>query len=120
MGWKRKGWLIAAVVVSVVTVVGGIGNLIENDPGPLYGKIVYLVAAVLGAVLVVAGVAIRRQRRRSSSLLIAVGVTPGFPLAAFFWFPPVALLGVLAIGVFLTAVNDYSQLEPTAPQPVGS
>jgi hypothetical protein len=112
--WKTRWWLTAAPLISLVTLIGSVGNLVSEDGGPFFGMAVYLIAAAVGAALVVAGLLMRQDGRRLGSVLIASGVVPGFPLVAFFWFPPVAMVGVVAMAVCLYAAIDYSHRAATS------
>jgi TRAP-type mannitol/chloroaromatic compound transport system permease small subunit len=110
MEWFKTGWwLIAAALIAVALALLGIGNLQGDDGGPLYGKIVAAVIAVGAALLVFAGLGVRRRHRALGSLMIGVGVLPAGLLVVFFWFPPVALIGVLSLGVAITAFVDVER-----------
>lgn len=72
----------------------------------LVGAIAYAVVSVIGLGLVVTGLVVRRKKRSVGSVLIAIGVMPGFPMTIFFWFPPVALVGVFSIAISIMAFID--------------
>ena len=99
----------AAAFIAVGFVFLGIGNLQGDDGGPLYGKVIAAAVAVGAAGLIVAGLAIRRRNTRVGSTLIGIGTLPASLLILFFWFPPVALVGVLAIAVTVIAFNDAAK-----------
>jgi hypothetical protein len=104
--FKSRWWLFAAGFIAAGLVVLGIGNLLADDEGPLYGKIVAAAVAVAAAGLVVAGLTTRRHNGRLGSAMIGIGILPAWLLIIFFWFPPVALVGFLAIVVTIAAFND--------------
>ncbi len=104
--FKDRWWRFAAGFIAVGFAVLGIGNMLEDDGGPLYGRIVAAAVAVAAALLIVAGLIIRRRNRRLGGAMIGVGTLPASVLIIFFWFPPVALVGVLAIVVTVRAFND--------------
>jgi uncharacterized membrane protein YfcA len=56
--------------------------------------------------LIGAGLTIRRRNQRLGSTMIGAGTLPATALILFFWFPPVALVGVLAVVVTVKAFND--------------
>jgi hypothetical protein len=104
--FKERWWRIAAGFIAVGMAFLGIGNMLEDDGGPLYGRIVAAVVAVAAAMLIGAGLTIRRRNQRLGSTMIGVGTLPATGLILFFWFPPVALVGVLAVVVTVKAFND--------------
>lgn len=114
--FRTDWWRILALPLALFVAVAGIGLPFEpqETAGPNWqaGAIAYAVATVLGLGMVVAGLIIRKRNRKTGSTLIAVGVMPGFPMTIFFWFPPVALVGVLSIVISLKAFIDA----PKAPQ----
>lgn len=114
-GW----WRILALPLSLFVVVAGIGNMIEDTEGALNGRIGYAVATVTGLGLVIAGLTIRKKNRKIGSTLIAVGVMPGFPMTIMFWYPPVALIGVLSIVISMTAFIDAPKAPQVVAGPVG-
>lgn len=106
MQWFKSGWWrFAAALVAPILALLGIGNL-EDDGGPLYGRVVAATIAIIAALLIVAGLAVRRRNRALGGGLIAVGVLPGTLLVVFFWFPPVALMGILCVAVLLASIAD--------------
>jgi len=107
--FKDRWWRYAAAFIAVGFVFLGIGNLQGDDGGPLYGKVIAAAVAVGAAGLIVAGLAIRRRNTRVGSTLIGIGTLPASLLILFFWFPPVALVGVLAIAVTVIAFNDAAK-----------
>ena len=94
---KVRWWMVSAGIIGVLMLMLGIGNLIEEDGGPLYGQLVLLGFMVAGAALIVSGLAVGRRDRRTGGKLAGIGVLPGAVGVAFFWFPPAVLVGVLAI-----------------------
>ncbi len=114
--FRTDWWRILALPLSLFVAVAGVGLPFEPEDTAgenwLVGAIAYAVVTVVGLVLVIAGLKIRRRRRRLGSTLIAVGVMPGFPMTLMFWFPPVALVGALSIAISITAFLDA----PKAPQ----
>lgn len=93
----------------------GLGNLTGGDEGPLAGKIAAFVVALAVGGVIISGVRLRLAgRRRLGSGLTAAGVAPASALVVFFWFPPVAALGLLALVVTVKAVSDAMGPEPRA------
>lgn len=107
--FKDRWWRFAAGFLALGFAFLGLGNLLEDDGGPLYGRILAAAVAVAAAALIVAGIVIRRRRRRLGSTMIGIGTLPASALILFFWFPPVALAGLLAIVVTVRAFNDATQ-----------
>jgi len=111
-GW----WRILALPLSLFVAVAGVGLPFESQVTAgehwLTGAIAYAVVTVIGLGLVLTGMTIRKKNRRFGSNMIAVGVMPGFPMTVMFWFPPVALVGVLSIVISIVAFIDA----PKAPQ----
>lgn len=115
--FRTDWWRILALPLAIFTVFAGVGNLApENnlDAGPNWqlGATAYAVVTVVGLGLVVAGLILRKKNRMAGSSMIAVGVMPAFPMTIFFWFPPVALVGVLSIVISTMAFIDA----PKAPR----
>jgi len=115
--FRTDWWRILALPLAIFTVFAGVGNLApENnlDAGPNWqlGATAYAVVTVIGLGLVIGGLIIRKKNRMVGSTMIAVGVIPAFPMTIFFWFPPVALVGVLSIVISTMAFLDA----PKAPQ----
>jgi len=108
MQWtKRNWWVVAAGLMAALQVFGGVGNL-EDDGGPLYGRVAFLSLTVIGAVLVATGIPYRNRDRSIGSTLIGVGVLPSAAGILLFWFPPAVLYGILAIVVAVVAFRDAS------------
>lgn len=106
-------WLRVAAVYGAVVPLLGFGNLTGGDDGPLEGKIAAFTVAVLVGGVIIAGVRLRLAgRRRLGSGLTAAGVAPACLLVMFFWFPPVAVLGLLAMVVTIKATSDALGPEP--------
>ena len=116
--FKERWWLYAAGLIAFGFAFLGIGNMLEDDGGPLYGRIVAAAVAVAAALLIAAGLIIRRRNRRLGSAMIGIGTLPASLLILFFWFPPVALVGVLAIVVTVKAFNDAGK-QRLIEQPAG-
>ena len=102
-----KWWLWSAGLIAVLMVMLGVGNLIEDDGGAIYGRILFAAVLIGGASLVAAGFAARASRPELSNKLVALGVLPGAAGIAFFWFPPAVAVGILAI---MTSVAAYREL----------
>ena len=99
-------WVVAAAVMAGLQAIFAIGNLIEDDGGPLYGQVVLLAVAIGGTILVGVGLAYRMRNRRVGSTLVAIGVLPSVLGILLFWFPPAVLYGLLAIAVVWFASRD--------------
>ena len=108
-----RWWLWSAGLVGVMMVVLGVGNLIEDDGGPLYGRILFAAALIAAAALIGAGIRLRPGRPQLGSRLVGIGTLPGATAIAFFWSPPAVALGVLALATSITAFRNADGL-PTA------
>ena len=113
-----RWWLVAAGLIAIALATFGIGTLLEDDGGPLYGRIVAASVAVALALLIIAGLIVRTRNQARGSNMIAIGVLPGTVLTVLFWFPPVALTGLLSIVVawhaFQDAIKHRGALHPTS------
>lgn len=114
--FRTDWWRILALPLSLFVAFAGVGLPFESQTTAgenwLAGAIIYSVVTVVGLGLVIAGLIIRKKNRKVGSTMIAVGVMPGFPMTIMFWYPPVALVGVLAIVISFMAFSDA----PKAPQ----
>ena len=88
----------------------GVGNLIEDDGGPLYGQILFAAVLIGGAIAIAVGIRLRANRPRQGSRLVAAGVLPGASGIALFWFPPAVAVGVLAVASSIAAWRDADGL----------
>ncbi len=120
--WKTGWWRILAVPLGMFLVFAGIGNALEPETtaGPDWrtGAALYAVATILGLVLVIAGLVVRKRSRKWGSTMIAVGVMPGFPLTIMMWYPPVALVGALSIAISMSAFIDAPKAPQTVAEPI--
>jgi hypothetical protein len=120
--FRTDWWRILALPVSLFITVAGVGLPFEPEEtaGPHWqvGAIAYAVAAVVGLGLVIGGLILRKKNRKMGSSMIAVGVMPGFPMTIMFWFPPVALVGVLSIGVSIAAFIDAPKTPQQLAEPI--
>lgn len=121
--FRSDWWRLLAIPLALFVAVAGVGLPFEPQetagPNWLAGAIAYAVVSVVGLGLVIAGLVVRRRNRKVGSTMIAVGVVPGFPMAIMIWFPPVALVGALAMAISIKAITDapkapQSMLEPIA------
>jgi len=110
---RTNWWLPTAAVIAVLFILLGLGNLAEDDGGPLSGRILAAAATVGAASLTLFGLWLRPRDRRRGGMLVGVGTLPAALLIVFFWFPPVAALGVLALFVAMKAFSDATQ--PASP-----
>lgn len=110
--WWRVGASVIAVGASVIAL-----DIIVNDPGPMWKRLIGFGLLATSVVLVVAGLLLRRRDRRLGSTMVAVGVIPGIAPIVFFWFPPAVAFGLFSIAVFVFAVNDAA--EAGRPSPSG-
>jgi len=99
--WWQVGAVVIAFAASIVAI-----DIIANDPGPMWKRVIGFGVLVTSAALVVGGLAIRRHDRRLGGVLVAVGVTPGIVPIIFFWFPPGVAFGLFSIAVLVFAVHD--------------
>jgi hypothetical protein len=94
---KVRWWMVSAAVIGVLMMMFGVGNLLDPDDGPLYGRLILLAVMTIGAALIVTGLTRLRRGDVTGGRLVAVGVLPGAIGVMFFWFPPALIAGVLAI-----------------------
>lgn len=107
MTWiKANWWIVAAILIAPLEIAFGIGNLIEDDGGPLYGKVLAAVIFVAAGLLTLAGAAVRAHHPVAGNRMVAVGVLPMGAALSIVWFPPAMAVGVLAIGVSVVAFRD--------------
>ncbi len=103
---SSKWWIWSAAVIAVLMLALGVGNLIEDDGGPLWGQIIFAAVLFAGALLIARGIRVRRSSPQLGSRLIAIGVLPGLSGLAFFWFPPAVAVGLLALASSIAAFAD--------------
>ncbi|HSG81084.1 MAG TPA: hypothetical protein VLC48_02445 [Gemmatimonadota bacterium] len=101
-----KWWIWSAGVTGLLMIALGMGNLIEDDGGPLWGQIIFAAVLFAGAVLIASGIWARRSRPELGSRLVAIGVLPGVSGVALFWFPPAVAVGMLALVSSVAAFAD--------------
>ena len=101
-----KWWIWSAGVIGLLMIALGVGNLFEDDGGPLWGQIIFAAVLFAGAVLIATGIWARRSRPRVGSRLVAAGVLPGVSGVALFWFPPAVAVGLLALASSIAAFAD--------------
>lgn len=95
---KTQWWNVSAIVIGVLMLMLGIGDLVSPDnTGPLYGQLILFAVMLTGAGLIVSGLVLVRRNQPRGSKLVAVGVLPGSVGIAFFWFPPAVAVGILAL-----------------------
>jgi hypothetical protein len=111
---KKSWWIYAAGLIGFAMVMLGLGNLFDDDGGPLYGKIVAATVAVAFAGFIFAGLYTREGNRQRGSMMVGIGVLPATVLVSLFWFPPVAAVGLLAIIVAWRAFADAAGLAGAA------
>ena len=109
---KTRWWYISAIVIGVLMLMLGIGNLVDpDDTGPLYGQLILLAVMATGAVLVASGLVLVHRNQARGSKLVALGVLPGSIGIAFFWFPPAVAAGVLALFTSWVAFSSTAKLD---------
>ncbi len=108
--WWQVGAAVIALGASVVAI-----DIITDDPGPMWKRLIGFGLLAASVTLVVAGVVVRRRDRRIGSTMIAVGATPGIAPIVFFWFPPALAFGMFGIAVFVFAVNDATASRRSTP-----
>ena len=104
--FKERWWRMGAGIIAIAVAFFGMGNLFEEDGGPLSGKIIAASVAVVLAGVLIAGLVIRTKNTARGSYMIAIGALPGTILTLVVWFPPVALVGLLSIFVAWNAFRD--------------
>ena len=109
--WIERNWWIAlAVVLAPLEIAFGIGNLVEDDGGPFYGRVLAAVIFVAAGLLTLAGAALRARYAVAGSRMIAVGVLPMGAAVMIVWFPPAMAVGVLAIVISVIAFRDSARI----------
>lgn len=101
-----RWWIWTAAVIAALMAALGVGNLIEDDGGPLYGRLIFAAVLIGAAVLVAAGIRKRSTDVVLGNRMIGLGVLPGSVGIAFFWFPPAAGVGILALVTSVAAFVD--------------
>jgi len=115
---NARWWMWSAATIAVLMVALGVGNLIEDDGGPLYGAIIFAAVLIGGAALVAIGIRKRSSDPSLGNRLIGLGVLPGATGLALFWFPPAVAVGVLAIVTSVAAFRDVEAV-PSASRATG-
>jgi len=113
---KQDWWVLAAPVLAAIAVFLGFGNMVTDDGGPFWQRALAFAVTVAMASVVVVGVALRRRGRALGSLLVGLAVLPGSVLIVFFWFPPVALVGILCAATGIRGIIDYDRRRRVAHQ----
>ena len=108
---KNGWWRLTAGIIAVLLVIFGIGNLVAEDDGPLYGQLLALAVTMAGAALIVAGLSVRARNKKLGSRLVGLGVLPGAGGITLFWFPPAVLVGLVSIATAAFAFGDASRRE---------
>ena len=112
---KTRWWHISAIVIGVLMLILGIGNLVDpDDTGPLYGQLILLAVMATGAVLVASGLVLVRRNQALGSKLVAIGVLPGSIGIAFFWFAPAVAVGILALFTSWAAFSSAAKPQQQA------
>ena len=112
--FKTGWWRVSAAVIAFGITFLGIGNMFGGDPGPYSGKVLAAAVAVAAGVLILVGLKIRDRRRTLGSTMVGVGTLPGATLIMVFWFPPVALFGLLSLFTAVFAFADAMQRDRIA------
>ncbi len=108
---KTRWWMISAGVIGASMLALGIGNLVDNDGGPLYGQLILLAAMAAGAALILFGLVLVRRKPVRGARFVAVGVLPGTVGLALFWFPPALAMGILALITSWAAFESVRKFE---------
>lgn len=109
-----RWWLWSSGFIALMMLALGVGNLVEDDGGPLYGQILFAAVLVGGAIAIGVGIRMRADRPRFGSRLVAIGVLPGASGIAFFWFPPAVAVGALALASSIAAYRDADGIRSSA------
>lgn len=109
-----RWWLWSSGFIALMMVALGVGNLIEDDGGPLYGQILFAAVLIGGAIAIGVGIRMRAGQPQRGSRLVAIGVLPGASGIAFFWFPPAVAVGALALASSIAAFRDADGLRSPA------
>lgn len=109
--WLRHNWWVAiAAILASILIVFGIGlPIADGTTGSVIGGIVIAACGVA----ILAGIAVRRQRRVTGDVLIALGTLPCYP---FFW---TIFLPVLGLLVLIPALVDASHASAIENAPAG-
>lgn len=105
---KRNWWIGVAAAMAAMQTAFGFTNLVEDDGGAMPWRLTAFAIMVMGAVLIVMGIAARQRGRTRGSVLVGIGVLPSALGIAFFWFPPAVAYGIVAILVAATAFREAS------------
>ncbi|MDX1511778.1 MAG: hypothetical protein R3249_10550 [Nitriliruptorales bacterium] len=115
---KQTWWLVTAPIVAAAVVIFGFGNMVTDDGGEFWMRALFFGITVAFALVVVVGLVLRRRHKAVGSLIIGLAVLPGSVLTALFWFPPVALVGLLCLVTAIKALSDYAALRRATPETV--
>lgn len=108
--WIRSNWwLVMAAIAGGLLVFIGVGLPLEDRTA---GAVAGGGAHAIAGVVVLAGLVVRRQRRRRGDLMIAVGV---LPLLIWFW---TIVLPALAVAVMVPALLDADHAPERATEAV--
>ncbi|NND02474.1 MAG: hypothetical protein HKN91_06785 [Acidimicrobiia bacterium] len=107
-------WVWSAALIAGLMVLLGVGNLIDDDGGPLFGQIILLAVMAGAATLVAVGIRRRISDAKLGNRLIGLGVIPGVMGLALFWFPPAVAVGVLSIVTSVAAFRDAKGMTAAA------
>lgn len=114
-GLRQLWWFVPAGLVGLALVAFGIGNLVEDDGGPLYGQVIAAVLFAGAGLVIFVGMALRARGNRTGSRMILGGAIPGLASFALFWFPPAWLVGFMSVAVVVGASQDATKAEVSAP-----
>ena len=103
---RSNWWIWSAGLVAILMVALAVGNLVDDDGGPLYGQLLFAAVLIGGAVSVAVGIKMRADETVRSSWFIGFGVLPGCLGIALFWFPPAVAAGLLAMASAIAAFRD--------------
>lgn len=115
---NTRWWVWSAGLIAVLMVIFGVANLIEDDGGPLYGRIIFAAVLISAATAVAVGIRKRSTDPALGNRLVGLGVIPATMSLALFWFPPAAAVGVLSIVTSVAAFRDARGI-PSAVRATG-
>lgn len=108
---KDNWWLALGALLGALEVILGVGMAVTDEST---GSVTAGVIIALLGMAILAGIAVRRRRRRGGDLLMIAGTLPAYP---FVWTIVLPVLGVLVAAPAMLDAADASAVGPAAPAP---
>lgn len=106
---KQNWWVVTAPLLAALVVFLGFGNMVTDDGGAFWGRAVAFGLTVALGAAVAGGLILRRRNKGIGSLIVGLAIAPGSVLTMIFWFPPVAMAGVLCAATSIRALVDWQR-----------